>query len=48
MLKLLLSKYSDQQHAETNGVKQMFKIDKDKLDELKDQMPEATYNDMIK
>lgn len=48
MLKLMLAKYSDQQHAETNGVKQMFKIDKEKLEELKDQMPEAAHNEIVK
>lgn len=48
MLKLLLQKYSDQQHAETNAIKTNFKIDKAKLEEMKDQMPEQVYNDTMK
>lgn len=48
MLKLLLQKYSDQQHAETNAIKTNFKIDKEKLEELKDSMPEQAYNDTLK
>lgn len=48
MLKLLLQKYSDQQHAETNAIKANFKIDKAKLEEMKDQMPEQVYNDTMK
>merc|ERR1712060_74453 len=48
MLKLMLQKYSDQQLAETQAIKQSFEIDKDKLEELKDSMPEAAYNDTMK
>ena len=47
MLKLLLGKYSDQQHAETNAIKQNFKVDKDKLEELKDSMPEQAYRETM-
>lgn len=48
MLKLMLQKYSDQQHAETNAIKANFKIDKDKLEEMKDSMSEQAYNDTLK
>lgn len=48
MLKLLLQKYSDQTHAETDSIKKQFKIDKDKLEEIKDQMPEQAYTDTLK
>jgi len=36
LLKLLLQKYSDQEHAETNAIKTNFKIDMEKLAEMKD------------
>lgn len=48
MLKLLLQKYSDQQHAEQDAIKKQYKMDKDKLEELKDQMSEQSYNDTKK
>lgn len=48
MLKLLLQKYSDQTLAETDSIKKQFKIDKDKLEEIKNQMPEQAYTDTLK
>ena len=48
MLRIILQKYSDQQHDETNAIKQNFKIDKEKLEELKDAMPEQAYEDTLK
>jgi len=48
LLKLMLGKYSDQQHAETAAIKANFRLEKDKLDELKDEMPEEAYNDAMK
>lgn len=48
MLRIMLQKYSEQQHDETNAIKQNFKIDKNKLDELKEAMPEQTYEDTLK
>lgn len=35
-LKLLLTKYGDQQQAETDAIKKNFKIEKEKLDQIKD------------
>lgn len=48
MLKLLLAKYADQQHAETDGIKKNFKIEKDKLQDMKDSLPEAAYEETLK
>ena len=48
MLRIILQKYSEQQHDETNAIKQNFKIDKNKLEELKEAMPEQTYEDTLK
>lgn len=48
LLKLLLQKYADQQHAETDAIKKNFKIDKDKLEELKDSMSEEMYAEAAK
>jgi len=47
-LKLLMSKYEDQQQAETDAIKKNFKIEKDKLDQIKDQLTEEQYEEMHK
>ena len=48
LLKLMLSKYSDQQHAETSAIKANFKVDREKLEAMKDEMPEELYKDAVK
>jgi len=48
MLKLLLAKYSDQTHAETSNIKKNFQIENEKLEEMKDQMRDESYNDTVK
>lgn len=48
LLKLLIQKYTDQNISEASAIKKNFKIDKEKLEELKDQMPEETYLNTVK
>lgn len=48
MLKLLLNKYADQQHAETEAIKANFDIEKDKLNAIKDQLSDEQSVEMRK
>jgi len=48
LLKLLLARYSDQQHSEMDAIKKSFKIQKDGLEAIKAVLPEHLYNEGLK